>query len=130
MAWKKILLEGYAASLSDVAPVNASHAVAAAGDAATASRQNHKHDIDEGVVGTMVAIDGGAAALGSADAVPHLDHKHTLGALAVNLDFNQKQAVGLVAHATATPPNAATEVEGQIYYDSTALDQHLYVWVP
>lgn len=130
MTWKKVLLEGDAAVLSDTAPVNVDHAAAAAGSATEASRQDHKHDLDEGIVGTIKAVDGSAAALGTDDAVPHLDHVHPLGPLTANLDLNQNQAVGLVLHATDTPPNSGTEVEGQVYYDSGVADKHPYVWVP
>lgn len=130
MTWKKILLEGDAAELSDVASVNVDHAVASAGVAALASRQDHKHDVDEGVVGTLGAVDGGAAALGTDNAIPHLDHKHALGPLVAALDFAQNMADGMVLEAVDTPPDAAAEVEGQIYFDSGVADKHPYIWVP
>lgn len=130
MAWKKILLEGDAAVLSDTAPVDVTFAVAAAGAASDASRRDHKHDIDEGLVGDMVIVDGQAASLGVDDAASHVDHRHALGPLAASLDYNQQQAVSLVLEAVATPPDAAAEVEGQIYYDTTAGDKHPYIWVP
>lgn len=129
MAWKKILLEGDAAVLSDVAPENVDHAAASAGVATEASRQDHKHDLNEGTAATLAPVDGTAEALGIADAVPHLDHIHALGPLVANLDFSQKEAVGLRLHYVDTPPNATTEVEGQIYFDSGAGDKHPYVWV-
>lgn len=129
MAWKKILLEGDAAVLSDTAPVNADHAAAAAGSATTASRQDHKHDLNEGVAATLAPVDGTAEALGTDNAVPHLDHIHALGPLVADLACAQKQLSRAVLHAVATPPDAATEVEGQIYYDTTVGDKHPYVWV-
>ncbi len=130
MAWKKILLEGDAAVLSDTNPVDASFAAASAGAAVQASRQDHKHDIDEGAVGEMVIVDAQAASLGTNDSVSHVDHRHGLGPLAASLDYNQQQAVGLVLEAVATPPDPAAEVEGQIYYDTTVADKHPYIWVP
>ncbi len=128
MTWKKILLEGDAAVLSDTAPTDADFAVAAQGVATEASRRDHKHDLNEGVVGTLKPVDGTAVNLGTNNAVAHLDHIHALGALVANMDFNQKQAVGLIIHAVATPPNSGTEVEGQIYYDTTVADKHPYIW--
>jgi hypothetical protein len=130
MAWKKILLEGDAAVLSDVAPVNVDHAAAAAGTATEASRQDHKHDVDEGVVGTIAAVDGSPAALGSDNAIPHLDHVHPLGPLVATLDCGQQQLQRQVLHAVDTPPDAGAEVEGQIYYNSGVGDKHPYIWVP
>lgn len=130
MSWKKILMEGDAAVLSDTAPTNPDFSAATAGAASDASRRDHKHQLSAGVVGDMAAIDGGAAALGSATGVSHVDHKHALGPLSANFNFNQKQAVGLIAHAAAAAPNAGAEVEGQLYYNSTGGDKHLYVWVP
>jgi hypothetical protein len=125
MVFKKILLEGDAAAPSDVAPVDTDFAVAAAGDAITVSRQNHKHDLNEGVIGTLKAIDGTAKALGTDNAIPHLDHIHALGPLVANLDFAKKQATGLVLDVQATAPT--TPVEGQVYHNSA--DHHPYVYV-
>lgn len=125
MAWKKILLEGDAAVLSDVAPVDVDHAVAAAGTATEASRQDHKHDLNEGIVGTIAAVDGSAAALGTDNAVPHLDHVHPLGPLVADLDFAQNSAVAIVIDPQASAPG--TPVDGQMYYNTT--DDHPYVYV-
>lgn len=128
MPWKKILLEGDAAVLSNTAPVDVDHNAASAGTATEASRQDHKHDLAEGVVGDVKAVDGSAAALGTAAGVAHVDHRHALGPLVANLDFNKNQGLQLVLHSATTAP--ATPVEGQIYYNSTAGDKHPYVWVP
>jgi len=124
MAWKKVLLEGDAAVLSDTAPANVDHAVASAGLATDASRRDHKHDLSEGVVGTIKAVDGTSATLGTDNAVPHLDHIHPLGPLVANLDFNKKQANNLVFDVQATAP--LTPVDGQVYYSS--VDKHPYVY--
>ena len=125
VGWKKILLEGDAAVLSNTAPVNVDHAVAGAGVATDASRRDHKHDLDEGVIGTLKPVDGTAAALGTNNAVPHLDHIHALGPLVANLDFAKKQATGMALDVQATAP--LTPVDGQIYQNS--VDDHPYVYV-
>jgi hypothetical protein len=125
MSWKRLLLEGDAAVLSDTAPVNVDHAVASAGTAAQAARQDHKHDLNEGVVGTLKAVDGSSAALGTDNAVPHLDHVHALGPLVANLNFNKKQATGMALDVQSSAPSSP--VEGQTYYSSA--DKHPYVYV-
>lgn len=127
MAWKKLLLEGDAAVLSDTAPINVDHAVAAAGSATEAARQDHKHDLNEGVVGTIVAVDGGGASLGTDNAVPHLDHKHPLGPLVGDLDFAKNNALNMALDVQTTAPS--TPVDGQIYFNTTAGDKHPYVYV-
>ena len=77
-----------------------------------------------------VDTDFGAASAGVAGAASRQDHKHALGPLQANLDCNQKELVGQVMHAVASAPNSGSEVEGQIYYNSTLGDKHPYVWVP
>lgn len=130
MPWKRVLLEGDAAVLSDTDPEDIDFAAADEGIATEASRQDHKHSINEGVVGTLAAIDGSAAALGSANAVPHLDHVHALGPLVAALNCGQQQLQRHVLHAAETAPDAAAEVEGQIYFDTSVGDKHPYIWVP
>ena len=125
MVFKKILLEGDAAVPSDVAPVDTDFAVAAAGDATTVSRQNHKHDLNEGVIGTLKPVDGTAKALGTDNAVAHLDHIHALGPLVANLDFAKKQATAMALDVQATPPS--TPVAGQIYFDTVTGHPFVYV---
>jgi len=46
MAWKKILLEGDAAELSDVASLDVKKQTAAPGTATKAARQDHLHNLD------------------------------------------------------------------------------------
>jgi len=130
MTWKKVMLEGDVAVLSDTAPVDVDFNAASAGIAAAASRQDHKHDVPEALVGDLVAVDGQAAAVGTANKFVRADHRHALGPLQANLDFNQRQGVSQVMHVAASAPNAGTEVEGQIYYNSTVGDKHPYIWVP
>ncbi len=130
MTWKKIVLEGEVAVLSDTVPVDADFAAASAGVAAAASRQDHKHDVPEALVGDLAAVDGQAAAVGAANKFVRADHRHPLGPLQANLNCNQKQLIGPVVHVAAAAPNSGTEVEGQIYYNSTVGDKHPYIWVP
>ena len=141
MAWKKILLEGDAAELSDTAPVNVIKQTAAAGSAATASRQDHAHDVTVAVPGNIT--EGDTAAEGIAASLARSDHKHgspatwapTSHALSghsaavATMDFGQQQVQRAVIHPVATPPDAAAEVEGQIYFDTTVGDKHAYIWV-
>lgn len=143
MAWKKILLEGDAAALSDTAPVNVDKSTASAGTGTTASRTDHKHDI---TTGTPVAI-GSANSEGTATSLARSDHVHNHGTFASgdlhtvyvkkagdtmsgNLNMGQNQLQEVVIHRATTAPNPAAEVEGQIYYNSSVGDKHLYIWVP
>ena len=125
MVFKKILLEGDAAVLSDTAPVDTDFAVAAQGVATEASRRDHKHDLNEGVIGTLKPVDGTAKSLGTDNAVAHLDHIHVLGPLVANLDFAKKQATAMALDVQASAPG--TPVAGQIYHNS--VDGHPYIYV-
>jgi len=125
MSWKKVLLEGDAAVLSDTAPVNVDFNAASAGVATQASRQDHKHDITEGVVGDVKPVDGTSPSVGIVNGVARIDHIHGLGPLVANLNFNKKQATGMALDVQATPPS--TPVDGQIYFNGT--DDHPYVYV-
>jgi hypothetical protein len=130
MTWKKVMLEGDVAVLSDTVPENVDFGAASAGIAAGASRQDHKHDVPEALLGDLAAVDGQAAATGTANKFVRADHRHALGPLQANVDCNQKQLLGQVMHVAAVAPNFGTEVEGQIYYNSTGGDKHPYIWVP
>ena len=130
MTWKKVMLEGDVAVLSDTAPVDVDFSAASAGVALGASRQDHKHDVAEALVGDLAAVDGGAAAVGTANKFVRADHKHALGPLQANLNCNQKELVGQVMHVVSIAPNPGAEVEGQIYYNPTGGDKHPYVWIP
>lgn len=125
MVFKKILLEGDAAVLSDTAPINVDFLAADKGVATEASRQDHKHDAPEALVGDLVAVDGGAADVGTANKFVRADHKHALGPLAANLDFAKKQATAMALDVQASAPG--TPVVGQVYFDS--VDGHPYVYV-
>ena len=130
MTWKKVMLEGDVAVLSDTVPENVDFGTASAGVAVGASRQDHKHDVPEALLGDLAAVDGQAAAIGTANKFVRADHRHALGPLQANLDCNQKQLLGQVMHVVAAAPNSGTEVEGQIYYNSTGGNKHPYIWVP
>ncbi len=130
MAWKRVLLEGDAAALSDVLPVDVDFSEASAGTSAEASRRDHKHNVPEAQLADLAAVDGGDAAVGTTNRFVRADHKHALGPLVANLDFNQKQAIGQVLHVATSAPNAGSEVEGQVYYNSSSGDKHPYIWVP
>jgi hypothetical protein len=128
MAWKQILLTGDAAVLSDTPPVNLDFGAAAQGVATEASRQDHKHDLTDATTGDIVPVDGTAEAVGTTSTVARGDHRHGLGPLVADLDFNQNNALSFVLEVVATPPDAGTEVEGQLYYDTDT--DHPYVWTP
>jgi hypothetical protein len=124
MPWKKFLLEGDAAELTDTAPADTSHSAAQVGTSEEAARADHKHSLDAAGVGDLAALDGAAAA-GSSDKVARADHKHALGPLAENLDFNKNQALQLVLHIAAEEPGSPAP--GQVYFDSG--DERPFVFI-
>lgn len=154
MAWKRVLLEGEAAILSDVHPVNVTTAAAEEGSATLASRDDHKHSVGDmtgmtadtilektttaGVtVDTCLIKDGKVAdsnlleGSNKATVQDHTPKAHSLAAHdtpvgAVNC--GQQQLDGLVPESAATAPDVGTEVAGQLYYNTT--DKHIYQWVP
>jgi hypothetical protein len=75
---------------------------------------------------TPEAVDGSAGAVGVAGDAARADHVHALGPLVANLDFDQNEAVSLILE-NSTGPDAASEAEGQIYYDTAA--NRPKVWV-
>lgn len=160
MAWKKILLEGDAAVLSDTTPVAITEgATGSAGTATEASRQDHTHASpatwapDAHLLGSAVHTADTLANLNAKISDATLDdstasrtptaheatHKsggsdeillNEFGVPAAAVNFNQQQADGMVLEAVDTPPDSAAEVEGQIYFDTGVGDKHAYVWVP
>jgi len=128
LKWKKILLDGDVAVLSDTAPVDVDFAAAAVGVGTTASRYDHKHDVPEALVGDLAAVDGGAAAIGTANKFVRADHKHALGPLVANLDFAEYEADALALDNLEAADAVTTAKLGRIYFDKSA-DRHPYVYV-
>jgi len=122
MVFKKILLEGDSAVLSDTAPVDADFSAAAQGTATDASRRDHKHALPDAVSGDLVAVDGGAPAVGTANKVARADHKHPLGTLVANLNIGGNQLVNALLEKLAASP---TEYAGRIYFNT--VDGHAYI---
>lgn len=75
-----------------------------------------------------VAVDGAAAAVGVATDAARQDHVHALGPLVADLDFSQQEADSFRLQNLSTGPDAASEVNGQMFYDTD--DNHPYVWTP
>jgi len=128
LKWKKVLLEGDVAVLSDTAPVDVDFAAASAGAGTTASRYDHKHDVPEALVGDLVAVDGGAAAIGSANKFVRADHKHALGPLVADLNFSEYEADAMALQNLNAAGAVTTTKLGRIYFDYSA-DRHPYVYV-
>ena len=126
MTWKKLAFYAEVATLGGTA-VDADHAAATPGTVSTASRADHKHDLTEGAAATIGAVDGSSAALGTSNAVPHLDHVHGLGPLTANLDFAEHEADSFKLETQATEPTTGT-VAGRLYYNSSPGTIHPFVW--
>jgi len=67
-------------------------------------------------------VDGTAAAAGSGTEASKDDHVHMLGPLTATLDVSQQQLDGARLENAASGPDAASEVVGQVYFD-TALNR-------
>jgi hypothetical protein len=128
LKWKKVLLEGDVAVLSDTAPVDVDFSAASAGVGTTASRHDHKHDVPEASVGDLAAVDGGAAAIGSANKFVRADHKHALGPLVADLNFAEHEADALALQNLQATDGIVTTKLGRIYFDISS-DRHPYVYV-
>lgn len=126
--WKKILLHGDVAELSDVAPVDVDFLAASAGTATEASRQDHKHDVPEADPGDLAAVDGSAAAIGSANKFVRADHIHALGPLVADLDFSEQEADGMSLENMTAVDDVTTTKMGRIYFDTTPADRHPYIY--
>jgi len=132
--WKKVLLEGDAAVLSDTAPVDVTKSAASEGTASEASRQDHKHDISTTTPGTIA--ENATPAEGTSTSLARADHTHgspaswTPAAHKLNTHSNPdgavafagQQATDLVLHNAAANPTA---VLGKIYFKTG--DLHPYV---
>jgi len=153
MSWKKILLEGDAAELSDVvAGTIVPGATASAGVASLASRQDHvheapatypatAHDLDahnqvtvaelSAIVSDATLDDSSATRTPSSHAAAHKDAGgdeillSELGVPTGSVDFNKQQLINAVFEQQSTEPGTPTQ--GQVYYDTD--DDHIYVYV-
>ena len=134
VTWKKVLLEGDAAELSDTAPSDVG-TTAAAGTGTTASRVDHVHDTAAGFIDNANKFTAGVidtAALGTdavdgtkiADDAVGSEHIEQLSAA---LDFGGQQAQDVVIHTVAdnTALLALTAVVGKIAWRTDTL--HPYV---
>lgn len=136
MAWKKYLLEGDAAVLSDTPPVDVDKSAAAQGVATEASRQDHKHDASTGVPGTIGEND--TPAEGIATSLARSDHLHgspvtwapTVHALDVHnvptgaVDMNSQEIQNLGLEKVGVLPAG---FDGQTVFLTT--DDHPYVYI-
>ena len=128
LKWKKVLLEGDVAVLSDTAPVDVDFAAASVGAGTTASRYDHKHDVPEALVGDLAAVDGGAVAIGTANKFVRADHKHALGPLVADLNFSEYEADALALQNLSAIDATVTAKLGRIYFD-TSTNRHPFVYV-
>ncbi len=119
MPWRRVLLEGDAAELSDANPQNVIQQTAAPGTGTRASREDHLHDVTVAAPGA--AVDGQAAAEGSATSLVRSDHRHALGPLAaaVNCGQQELQRMRFQNLATGDAPDSGSEVVGQAWFDTT-----------
>lgn len=145
--WKKVLLAGDAAELSDTVPNTIQpDDAASAGVATQASRQDHEHAIVADVavsVGTTAA-EGTSTSFSRADhvhdlAVGSIDASNLFAASVVDNAAMADDAIGAAEiNATATdiafaqviltPAATGTgTTEGTVFYNST--DDHMYVYV-
>ena len=115
MAWKKILLEGDAVSLTSNTP-QAVGTTAAVGIGTTGARDDHVHILGTGCINNSNLFSGGvvdANAIGN-NAVGSAEIDET----ATDITFKQ---------VILTPATAGTgTTEGTVYYQST--DKHPYVY--
>lgn len=114
--WKKLLLDGDAAELSDSAPQSVGTA-GAAGTGTSASRDDHVHDLGTGCIDasdlfTSGVVDATAIATGAVGS-DEIDNAAT------DIAFAQ-----IILTPAATGTGTA---EGTLFYDSD--DDHLYVYV-
>ena len=151
MSWKKFLVDGDAAVLSDTVPNTIEpDDAASAGVATGASRQDHEHAIVTAVPTGDVA-ESATAAEGTATSFVRSDHVHAapatwaptaheashknggsdeillneFGEPTASVEFSQQQLLKMVFEQLATAPGTPTQ--GQVYYDT--VDDHVYVYV-
>jgi hypothetical protein len=84
--------------------------------------------VPEASVGDLAAVDGGAAAIGSANKFVRADHKHALGPLVADLNFAEYEADALALQNLQATDGIVTTKLGRIYFDKSS-DRHPYVYV-
>ena len=135
MAFKKILLDGDAASPSDNVPASVGTA-ASAGTGAACSRDDHVHDIGVGAIDAANLFAAGVVdntALG-ADCVDGtkiadnaIGNEHLGDNCVKGAEIDETATNITLAQVILTPAASGTgTAEGTIYYDSD--DDHLYVY--
>jgi len=134
MAWKKILLEGDAATLSDTAsqPIGTS---ASAGTGGSAARWDHVHELGAGCIDDSSFFAAGVVdsnaiatgAVGSDEIATGAVGSDEIATNAVGNDELNNSEGFEMKQITLTPASTATAAEGAIFYDSD--DDHLYVYV-
>jgi len=123
MPFRKILIEGDAALLtSTVTPTTVDAGTASIGTSTEAARADHKHSV---AVGSPSSLDGQASD-GTSDNLARADHKHAFSPLAVDFDFNEKEALKFAVENVSALPS--TTKAGRIVFNTS--DNHLYVYVP
>ena len=120
MVWKKILLEGDAATLSDSTPQPIG-TTASAGTATDASRSDHVHTIGDGAINSSTMF-----ASGVVDNNALADGAVTVSKINIdaNLSFNENEAVEMALENLSSEPT--TSKVGRIYFNTT--DNHPYVY--
>ncbi len=137
--WKRIILEGEAATLTSAAAKNVFKQTAAAGTALSAARADHLHDVTLGI--PIPVIGGQSASEGTATKMPRADHVHAAygtftpkshilnlhGTATGALWIGGQQLNKAALHRAGTAPT--TPGTGQIYYNSSPGTKAPFVYV-
>ncbi len=122
MVWKKILLEGDAAVLGSMSPMNVDFSPASQGTTSVAARADHKHDVPEPLIGQLGAVNGGAATLGTSNTMVRGDHKHPMGTFVANLHLGGNEAQDMLLEKLGSNPVFGS---ARIYFRT--IDGHPYI---
>lgn len=120
--YKKILLEGDAATLGSYIPRNTDFSAAAMGSSSLSARADHKHDVPEPLVTQLGAVNGGAASLGTSNTFVRGDHKHPMGTLVNHMHFGGFQAQNVLLEKLGSNPPSA---QARIYFSTVS--GHAYI---
>lgn len=82
----------------------------------------------EAVVGDLAAVNGGAAAIGTANKFVRADHRHALGPLVADLPFAEYEADAMALDNLSAAQAVVTTKLGRIYFDNSA-DRHPFIYV-